>query len=633
MEHGACDQHLPVESEFERASALEQLGQLDAAEAIYRELIDNHDAAPTACHRLGVICGRTGRLEEACLLLSRAIALQPDHADALSCLGIVHWMEGRFEAAISTQKQALALREGFTAAHARLGVALAAAGCRGEAIQSLREAIRLDPDHPEALANLGSMLLDDGDWPEASDLLRRALDVGPRSSLLLASLAQALHAQGQPWEAIGWYIQALAQEPNDPHLLSNLGVAYQETGDLDTAIIHYRQSLAIRSDDATTWFNLGTAWKERDAVEEAIHAFGTSLVHDPTLAKTHISLGRVFVETGDLDSGIKAFADAVQAEPANPAAHLNLAHALLKAGDYTRAWDHFEWRFKTPEALGQLREPQLPRWDGSAGPGIELLLVGEQGLGDVIQFMRFCRRIGREVDSVSLCVPEPLVELARHSAVAERIYSPAEAETLTRGQWLPLMSALRFLDLSVEQLAGPSTYLQVPAALTRHWKDKLAGDGQPIVGLHWQGNPSTEASGLQGRSMNLERLAPLGDLGGLRLLSLQKGHGSEQLTTCSFRDRFVSCQDDINATWDFVATAAMVQACDLVITTDSALAHLAGGLGHPTWLLLHHAPDWRWGVEGETTPWYPTMRLFRQQTKGDWSEVIQRVRAELSAWL
>ncbi len=632
MEHGACDQPLPVEGALERASTLEQLGQLEAAEAIYRELIDNQDGAPAACQRLGVICGRTGRLKEACLLLSRAIALQPDNAETLSCLGIVHWMDGRFEAAIGAQRQALALREGFAAAHARLGVALAAAGCRGEAIQSLREAIRLDPDHPEALANLGSMLLDEGDWPEASDLLRRALEAGPRSFHLLSSLAQALHAQGRPWEAIHWYLQALAQKPNDPHLLSNLGVAYQETGDRDTAIVHYRQSLVIRSDDATTWFNLGTAWKEREDFDEAIRALKVSLIHDPTLAKTHISLGRVFVETGDLDSGIKAFAAAVQAEPGHPDAHLNLAHALLKAGDYTRAWDHFEWRFKTPEALGQLREPQLPRWDGRAGPEIELLLVGEQGLGDVIQFMRFCRRIGRAVGSVSLCVPEPLVELARYSAVAERIYSPTEAETLTRGQWLPLMSALRFLDLSVERLTGPSTYLHVPAALTSHWKDKLAGEGQPIVGLHWQGNPSTEVSGLQGRSMPLEQLSPLGDLGGLRLLSLQKGHGSEQLATCSFLDRFVSCQEDVSATWDFVATAAMVQACDLVITTDSALAHLAGGLGHPTWLLLHHAPDWRWGVNGETTPWYPGMRLFRQQTKGNWAEVMERVRAELAAW-
>jgi tetratricopeptide (TPR) repeat protein len=630
MGQGAYNEPFSVESELERASTLEQIGHLEAAEAVYRELIRSHDSDASAYLKLGVICGKSGRIEEAFLLLSRAIALQPDNAEAHSCLGIVHWMEGRIDAAIAGQKQALTLRQAYAPAHAHLGVALADAGRREEAIRSLREAIRLDPDHPEALANLGSMLLDDGDWPEAGDLLRRALEVGPRHSHLLTNLAQALHAEGRPLEAIDWYIQALAQQPNDPHLLSNLGVAYQETGDSDTAIVHYRQSLVIRSDDATTWFNLGTAWKEREDFDEAIRALTVSLVHDPTLAKTHISLGRVFIETGDLDSGIKAFAAAVQAEPGNPNAHLNLAHALLKAGDYARAWDHFEWRFKTPEALGQLREPQLPRWDGSAGPGIDLLLVGEQGLGDVIQFMRFCRRVGREVGSVSLCVPQPLVELARHSAVAERIYSPVEADTLTHGQWLPLMSALRFLDLGVEQLAGPSTYLHVPAAVTSNWKDKLAGEGQPIVGLHWQGNASTEFAGLQGRSMQLELLSPLGDLSGFRLLSLQKGYGSEQLAACSFLDRFVSCQEEINATWDFVATAAMVQACDLVVTTDSALAHLAGGLGHPTWLLLHHSPDWRWGVDGETTPWYPNMRIFRQQAKGDWAEVIGRVKAELS---
>lgn len=622
-----------MESELQRASTLEQNGQLEAAEAVYRELIHSHDNDPTAHQRLGVICGKSGRIEEAFLLLSRAIALQPDNAEAHSCLGIVHWMEGRIDAAIACQNQALTLRQTFATAHARLGVALAAKGHREEAIRSLREAIRLDPDHPEALANLGSMLLDDGDCWQAGNLLSRALEVGPRHSHLLANLAQSLHAQGQPFKAIDWYTQALAQAPDDPHLLSNLAVAYQETGDLDAAIVHYRQSLAIRSNNPTTWFNLGSALSEQGDFGNAISAFEVSLVHDHTPAKTHISLGRVFVETGHLNSGIKAFAAAVKTEPSNPDAHLNLAHALLKAGDYTRAWDHFEWRFKTSEAQRQLHLPSLPRWDGRSGSHIDLLLVGEQGLGDSIQFMRFCHRIGRELGSVSLCVPHPLVELARHSAVAQRIYSPLEADEVSSGHWLPLMSALRFLDLSADQLTSQSAYIQVPAAISSHWKAKLAGEGQPIVGIHWQGNPSTEITGLQGRSMQLEHLAPIGDLGGFRLLSLQKGYGSEQLATCSFLDRFVSCQQEINAMWDFVATAAMVQACGLVITTDSALAHLAGGLGHPTWLLLHHSPDWRWGVDGETTPWYPNMRLFRQKRKGDWAEVLDRVKAELSVWL
>jgi len=627
----ACDGPFPLEGELERALSLEQLGQLEAAESVYREFIDRHGSHPIACHRLGVICGKTGRIEESFRLLTRTVAVQPDNADALSTLGVIHWMEGRIDAAIATQQQALLLRQGLTQAHSRLGVALAGAGRRVEAIESFREALRQDPAHLEALGNLGSMLLGEGEWHEAIDLLSRALAVSPGNRHLMVNLAQALHAWGQPQDAIKWYQEVLELAPDDSHLLANLGVAYQETGDFDRAVLHYQQSLVIRSNDAPTWFNLGTAFQERGDLEDAIRAFNVSLEHDSSMAKTSINLGHVFFETGDLTAAIKSFAGAVEAEPTNPDAHINLAHALLKAGDYSRAWDHFEWRFKTSEAQEQLHLPRLPRWDGSAGSTIDLMLLGEQGLGDVIQFMRFCHLIGHEVGSVSLCVPQPLVELARHSAVADRVYSPVEGEQVRIGQWMPLMSALRFLDLSVFQHASPAPYIHVPATTSMHWWERLREEGQPIVGIHWQGNPLTERGGLKGRSIPLKLFAPLCDRADLRLISLQKGFGTEQLDTCGFRERFVSCQEEINATWDFVATAAMVKACDLVITTDSALAHLAGGLGTPTWLLLHHSPDWRWGMDGERSHWYSSMRLFRQRTKGDWAEVMERVRAELIA--
>jgi ADP-heptose:LPS heptosyltransferase len=163
------------------------------------------------------------------------------------------------------------------------------------------------------------------------------------------------------------------------------------------------------------------------------------------------------------------------------------------------------------------------------------------------------------------------------------------------------------------------------------WRNILAIEQRPIIGINWQGNPNTEKEELRGRSLPLETFAPIANFQNFSLLSLQKGFGSEQLPTCSFRDRFVTCQDQVNEAWDFLETTAIIANCDLVITSDTSVAHLAGGMGKTIWLLLQRVPDWRWGMESDTTFWYPTMRLFRQKELGNWAEVVERVAAELQS--
>jgi hypothetical protein len=178
-----------------------------------------------------------------------------------------------------------------------------------------------------------------------------------------------------------------------------------------------------------------------------------------------------------------------------------------------------------------------------------------------------------------------------------------------------------------------SPYLKACSATSAHWETKLSASQALLVGIHWQGNPAAERGLLAGRSLPLELLAPLADLPGLEFISLQKGAGSEQLETCSFRQSFVKAQKDISEAMSFIDTAAILEQCDIVITTDTALAHLSGSLGRPTWLMLQHVPDWRWGLRGEQTHWYPSMRLFRQSSPNDWQEVIKRVQCALGELL
>jgi hypothetical protein len=198
---------------------------------------------------------------------------------------------------------------------------------------------------------------------------------------------------------------------------------------------------------------------------------------------------------------------------------------------------------------------------------------------------------------------------------------------------MPLLSVPRCLEVSPEKPIIIEPYIKTTNELLDKWKNILSVEQRPIIGINWQGNPKAEKAGLRGRSMSLETFTPITGNCHISLLSLQKGFGSEQLETCSFKNRFVSCQEQINESWDFLDTAAIIANCDLVITTDTSVAHLAGGMGKTTWLLLHKVPDWRWGLEGDTSFWYPSMRLFRQQERGNWNEVLERVAAELQRFL
>jgi hypothetical protein len=194
---------------------------------------------------------------------------------------------------------------------------------------------------------------------------------------------------------------------------------------------------------------------------------------------------------------------------------------------------------------------------------------------------------------------------------------------------MPLLSVPRHLEVSPDNPIITEPYIKANDELIAKWESILSVEQRPIIGINWQGNPKTEKTGLRGRSFALEAFFPITDSSQMSLLSLQKGFGSEQLETCSFKEHFVSCQDQINETWAFLDTAAIIANCDLVITSDTSVAHLAGGMGKTTWLLLHKVPDWRWGLEGDTTFWYPSMRLFRQKERGNWDEVMQRVAEEL----
>ncbi|MEB3165182.1 MAG: tetratricopeptide repeat protein [Cyanobacteriota bacterium] len=447
-------------------------------------------------------------------------------------------------------------------------------------------------DH-SALEDHAIRLIQQGEYQQAEAVYRQLIGAGTTNHIAYVNLAAICGMQGRFDEVIGLLSHALQLRPDCPETHGNLGIALKNEGNLEAAISTYRTALRLRPDYPETHYNLGIALKD----------------------------------TGDIKAALASYRKALQLQPDYAEAHFNLAQTLFLSGDYKAGWQEYEWRHKKPRQRSQLHaRPSRPLWQGGQlEPHSSLLLVSEIGLGDTLLFMRYIPWLRDQGVDVQLCAQPKLHDLIRTSGIHPAPLTPAEADAISQGQWLPLLSLPGHLGVSPDNPIVRPPYIRPSDALVSAWRDRLASETRPIIGLCWQGNPDHETGSMKGRSLPLETFATIAEATDASLLSLQTGFGSEQLAACSFRDRFVSCQQTISDSWGFLDTAAIIANCDLVISSDTAIAHLAGGMGRPTWLLLKQVPEWRWGLQGEDSFWYPSMRLFRQRERGNWEEVLQRV--------
>ena len=521
------------------------------------------------------------------------------------------------------QQQASVLTGG-TERLLRQGLHLAEQGRPAEAVPLLQQAVQAQPGSARAQHNLGVALAQLGRFDEAVAALEQALHLRPDYADASFNLGNALRELGRRDEAIERFRQALQRRPDHANACNNLGLTLTEAGRAEEAVEPLRQAVALQPKMKEGHNNLGLAYADLGRFAEAETCYQEALRLDPGYVEAHTNLGSACKEQGRLEEALSCYQYALWLEPVSAIAHYNRSLALLQQGDYEQGWKEYEWRWRRKQV--RPRDFAQPRWDGRPLAGRTILLWREQGLGDTIQFVRYAALVEKAGGRVIVECPACLTPLLTTCAGIDRVVAEKQCLPACDVQ-APLLSLPALLKTTLNAVPAAVPYLHVEAERVAAWRRRLGAARVFRVGVVWQGNPYFR--GDRRRSFPLASLAPLAAVAGVQLVSLQKEHGLEQVTEAQRRFPLMMLEGLDERGGAFVDTAAVMRNLDLVVTADTAAAHLAGALAVPVWLALSQAPDWRWGLTGEVTPWYPTMRLFRQSQLGDWRSLFEGMAARL----
>ena len=502
--------------------------------------------------------------------------------------------------------------------------ALHAAGRLAEASAIYQAVLGAEPSHPVALHLLGVAAFQQGENGEALALIDRALAVRPNFPEAHNNRGNVLKALGRGAEAAASYRAAIAVNPRYETAHHHLGIVLFESGRLDEAVASYQAALALRPGFAEARSNLGTALRELGRLAEAEQSYRQAIELNPRLAEAHGGLGATLNRLGRADEALACYDRAIALNPRYVDGHYSRGTLLLSLGRFVEGWPEHEYRRLKPGVA--LRRFPAPEWGGEELRGRTLFCHAEQGFGDTLQFIRFAQELASRGADVVVEVPRPLLAICS-SVEGPRIV--AAGGGVPRFDFhSPLMSLPLRMGLTFEQLPLRTGYLKASPDLVAAWKPRLP-EGRVRVGIAWQGNPDAEVD--RGRSLPLRAFAPLLAIPGVALVSLQKGFGAEQLGQWAGAEAIADLGAGFDAGPDaFLDTAAVMASLDLVVTSDTAVAHLAGALGVPCWVLLQQAADWRWMRDIDYSAWYPAMTLFRQQAAGDWAGVMRAVAGRLA---
>ncbi|MFM8331523.1 MAG: tetratricopeptide repeat protein, partial [Candidatus Methylumidiphilus sp.] len=642
-------------------AGLQALSAGDMARGI--ELIRQALAAAqgdAAAHtNLGIALGRLGRFAEALDCYAQALRLQPDDAITLNGQGNALLNLGRAEEALACYRSALRQQPDFPEALNNQGNALRGLGRPQEALACYADAIRLRPGYADAHNNRGNALQDLGRWEEALASHAQALRLKPGDADALNNLGNAQRGLKRPEDALASYQSALRANPGHAQALNNCGNALLDLKRPEDALECYGRALRLQPDNAETLNNRGTALHLLGRADDALRDYAHALRLKPDYAEAHCNVGIIlhgqnrFAEALDCygralrsrpdyaealnnrgftlqclqrpAEALASYAQATRAKPDYGQAHWNHSMLLRALGDYEAGWRQYEWRWQAETFTAKKRDFSQPLWLGEESlRGKTILLHAEQGLGDTLQFCRYAKLVAAQGARVLLEVqPSLRALLARLEGVGE---------VVSRGDALPafdchcpLLSLPLACGTRLDSIPAEAAYLRADPGRVRHWRATLADTALPRIGLAWSGNPAHKND--HNRSLPLACLAPLLSAPA-QFVSLQKDLRPEDAAFWESHGGLAHYGDRLA---DFEDTAALAANLDLVIAVDTSSAHLAAAMGKPVWLLLPFVPDWRWLMDRDGSPWYPSVRLFRQSAAGDWGGVVAAAANALAA--
>src|SRR5947207_418871 len=617
-----------------QALALHQQGRLAEAVPLYREVLTREPHNSDALHLLGLAVAALGALEQALTLLGATAQLEPANASVQANLAATMSQAGRYAETLACYERALALQPNLAVAHRGRGTALIHLGKPEEAIASFREALRLAPNDDQACNGLGVALERTNRAEEARQCFTRAIALNARNADAHHNLGLLGAAAGRHAEAFASLDRTLALAPQQFDAHFQRGVALAALERYEEAVASFDPAVALNDHSADAFNNRGAVLVRLFRPADALQDFVRAVLLRPDYADAHINAGIALRGLARYQEALGSLDRALSLNPNDPSTRWSKAVLKLARGEFGEGWPLFEARLELEPGRRLKRSFAQPRWLGDQPLADKTLFVyAEQGLCDTLQFCRYVPLLEAQGVQVVFEVQPVLKQLLGSLAMRGRL--------IARGEPLPqfdLQSPLGSLPLAVgtelDTIPVGVPYLHVAPAPARAWAQRLSALPGLKVGLNWHGNPEAEKlAALEARSFPLAAAAPLARMTGVSLVSLQKGSGSEQRSQVEFSGAIAQLNDPLHMGPDEIAqeTAAILMGLDLTITADTALAHLAGALGARVWVVLQAVPDWRWLTGRDDSPWYPTMRLLRQRTAGDWPDVFERVAAELAA--
>jgi len=567
-----------------------------------------------------------GMFDEAKRVYATFLEVNPRYFNVLYLSGLLAYQTRNLDKAERFFIRAACETDGFFELDLWLGKTLLERFKFNDAIKSFDKAIRLNRDYDQAHFYKGTTLLQQKKYEDACVCFTQAISLRPDYAEAYVNRGTTLREQYRYGDAKADFLKSILLQPDLADAHSNLGSVLQLEGRHAEAVPMYEQAIILKQDYVEAYGNLGVALNELKRFDESMEAYARAITINPDHLDTYVNRGNLLLSRKRFEQAIANYDEALRLNKDSPIVYNNLGHLLLLRGDLQHGFAFLEWRKKTNEPKGD-RTFAKPLWLGDENISNRKILVHwEQGLGDTIQFSRYIRLLNERGAKVLFAPQKSLHQLMATLDCDFQIVDDTDA-SLDFDFHCPIMSLPLALKTDLSNIPSRQSYLSAESRRMEKWRKQIGGNGFKI-GVCWQGSTGKLDAG---RSFPLAQCQNLSQIPGLRLISLHKGAGEEQLQGLPVGMRVETPGPHFDSGADaFLDTAAVMTCCDLVITSDTAVAHLAGALGVTTWVALKHVPDWRWLLDRDDSPWYPTMRLFRQQSHGDWDGVFSRIGAALA---